>query len=361
MSNPSGIRVLVVDDSAVVRQSLRTLLGRDRAIGLVETAVNGEVALQKIQRLDPDVITLDVEMPVLDGLATLEKIMKLSPRPVIMLSGHTFEGADKTLRALELGAADFIQKPGGNLAGSPEAIARALLAKIKAVAGKRRRPPAATVARAHAAKPRVEAVRPPRPASRSIGGKRVSVVAIGASTGGTEALRALLTQLPADFPAAVLVVQHMPEGFTRAFARRLDEQCAIAVKEASHRDLVVPGRALVAAGNHHLVAHSEAGLAFVELSRRPKESGHRPSVDVLFRSVAACFRERALAVLLTGMGRDGAAGMAEVDGVGGATIAQDEASSVVYGMPRAAVESGAAQVVASLRDIPTLVRRIATG
>ncbi|MCC6525356.1 MAG: chemotaxis response regulator protein-glutamate methylesterase [Polyangiaceae bacterium] len=338
------MRVLVVDDSAVVRRSLERILGEDPEIGRVDTAASGAIALRKLERFDPDLVTLDLEMPGLDGLATLRQLMQRAPRPVILLSAHSAAGAARTLEALEEGALDFVQKPGGLTSESIAQVAPVLVAKVKALARRRRAAP--TVARGKVAR-----LAMPRSG-------QVDVVAIGASTGGTEALRAILGGLPADFPAGLVLVQHMPAGFTAAFARRLDELSALEVKEAAHRDLVRPGRALLAPGHSHMVVRREDGVGFVELDRRPAVGGHRPSVDVLFESTLEAYGARTLGVLLTGMGRDGARGLCAIRQAGGTTLAQDEASSVVFGMPKAAIQAGGAVHVLGLGDIAPALRRL---
>lgn len=366
MSKQRRISVLVVDDSPLVRKVIRELLEADPAIGVVETAPDGRLALRKVAKLQPDVVTLDVEMPHMDGIATLRHIMKSDPRPVLMLSAHTTRGAEQTMRALELGAVDFIPKPTGRLTRDILQVGDELVRKVKAVACRhpQRRSgstreggskPAAASGTAGAPSPRVL---PPLPAEAS--GPH-DLIVIGASTGGTHAIRAILTTLPADLAARVLVVQHMPEGFTRSFARRLDELSAIDVKEADHHDMARLGRVLVAPGHSHMVARTSEIGDYVELLGSELVNGHRPSVDVLFESAAAAFGPRAVGVLLTGMGRDGATGLGALRAAGALTIAQDEASCVVFGMPRAAIKEGAAQVVAELTAIPDLLIQAVRG
>ena len=356
------IRVLVVDDSPVVRQVVRALLEEDPAIGAVETAASGNLALRKIQKFDPDVVTLDVEMPMVDGIATLSTIMRTAPRPVIMLSAVTQSGAAKTVEALELGAVDFIPKPAGRLSRDIASVGSELRHKIRAVAGLAerwarqrskagRRPVTLSESVRRTLQARVDAAQP-----------AVDVVAIGASTGGTEAIRKVLVGLPADFPASIVVVQHMPEGFTRSFAARLNELSKIEVKEASTRDVLRPGRALLAPGHRHMVTRQGEYGGFVELNALPPVSGHRPSVDVLFQSVAETYGGRAIGVLLTGMGRDGADGMKLLKQGGAMTIAQDAGSCVVFGMPRMAIQEGGASLVANIADIgEILIRSVAGG
>ncbi|HZQ91745.1 MAG TPA: chemotaxis response regulator protein-glutamate methylesterase [Terriglobales bacterium] len=331
------VRVLVVDDSALMRKFIPELLAGDPAIEVAGTAMDGAFALRKIEELKPDVVTLDLEMPRMSGIETLREIMRRRRLPVIVVSAHSTEGATATLNALALGAVDFIAKPENVTAGMGE-IAADLVRKIKAAA-QIESPPALRLPDAvRAASPR----RPRPDASR----RPDRVVAIAASTGGPNALQFVLAQLPADLPAALLVVQHMPEGFTEMFARRLNETCALEVKEAQSGDLLLAGRVLVCPGNRHLRVRRMSLGDVVALGDDLKIGGHRPSANALFQSVAETFGPRAMAVLLTGMGEDGAEGMGAVKTAGGLTIAQDEKSCVVYGMPKAAIERGfAARVV----------------
>jgi two-component system chemotaxis response regulator CheB len=331
------IRVLVVDDSALMRQVLGTLLGRDPAIEIVGTACDAYVARDKIRELKPDVLTLDVEMPRMDGLAFLEKLMRARPMPVVMVSSLTEAGCATTLRALELGAVDFVTKPTVDLREGMAEVAAAIIEKIKiaAAARVRQRVPAAPML------PYARGVA--RPAARSAG----QVIAVGASTGGTEALRQFLGALPVDAPG-VVVVQHMPEGFTRAFAERLDQLCTVRVKEAADGEPVLMGHALIAPGNQHMRLAREGTTYQVRLSSDPPVNRHRPSVDVLFNSCATEAHGHAVGVLMTGMGDDGARGLLAMRKAGARTLAQDEESCVVFGMPKAAVELGAAGEVLPL-------------
>ena len=333
------LRVLVVDDSALMRKLIPQLLARDSSIQVVGTAMDGTFAVSKIADLKPDVVTLDLEMPRMDGLSALREIARTHRVPVIVVSAHTTQGASATFKALSLGAVDFVAKPSGGSPTDIEPIASELIAKIKAAA--------------HAQVPSVSP-RPWFPAPRAE--KHASthrttpsrVIAIGISTGGPNALQYLLSQLPAEFPGTLLIVQHMPEGFTEMFARRLDESCAIEVKEARSGDLLIAGRALICPGNRHLKIRRMPLGPVAVLGDEERVNGHRPSADVLFRSVAQEFGPRAVAVLMTGMGEDGAEGMGAVQAAGGLTMAQSAESCVVYGMPRAAIERGYATRVVSL-------------
>lgn len=345
MSEP--IRVLVVDDSALMRKLIPQILEREPSIKVVGTAMDGEFALKKIEELKPQVVTLDLDMPRMNGMETLRQITRHHHVPVIILSALSTKGANATFKALALGALDFVTKPtaDGTKSRLLQQIAADLISKIKVAAqsnGGKTLPhePALNVEGARVRKP---------PNRRKEAATRV--VAIGVSTGGPNALQYLLAKLPGDFPGAIVVVQHMPEGFTEMFARRLDESSALEVKEARSGDLLTAGRVLVSPGNRHMKVRRMPLGDVVVLSDDPKVNGHRPSVDVLFRSVAEEFGPSAIAVLMTGMGDDGAEGMAAVKAAGGLTIAQDEDSSVVYGMPKAAIERGHASRVVSLETL----------
>jgi two-component system chemotaxis response regulator CheB len=323
------VRVLVVDDSALMRKLIPQILQTDASIEVVGTAMDGSYGLRKIEELKPQVVTLDLEMPGMGGLDMLKEIMRRHRLPVIVVSSHSTEGASVTLKALSLGAFDFVAKPQDVAQRMPE-VAHELIAKIKAAAQSR--------AVAVSPLPHIER-RSSKPAFE-LKQRPTRVVAIGISTGGPQALQYLLPQLPADFPAALLVVQHMPEGFTDMFARRLNEICAISVKEAQSGDLLLAGRALIAPGNRHLKVKRLPLDHVAVLTDEPKMNGHRPSADVLFQSVAQEFADKSIAVLMTGMGDDGARGLGLIKDAGGLTIAQSENSCVVYGMPKAAIERG---------------------
>lgn len=343
------VRVLVVDDSALMRKLIPQIIERDPSIQVVGTAMDGEFALKKIAELQPNVITLDLEMPRMGGQETLKEIMRRYGLPVIVVSSHSTEGASSTFKALSHGAFDFVTKPKDAASAHMEAIANELITKIKVAADTR-------VPRAGIPLPQYQMDTPLRPVKfsagfvkpRSAGGVPTKIVAIGVSTGGPNAVQYLLSQMPSDFPAAIVIVQHMPEGFTEMFARRLDECCAIEVKEAHSGDLLTAGRALICPGNRHMRVKRMPLGDIVVLSDEDKVNGHRPSVDLLFRSAAADFGSMSIAVLMTGMGDDGADAMGEVKACGGLTIAQSEDSCVVFGMPKAAIERGFATRVVSL-------------
>jgi two-component system chemotaxis response regulator CheB len=344
------IRVLVVDDSALMRKMIPHILASDPEIEVVGTAMDGVFALKKIAALHPDVITLDVNMPRMDGLETLRHIVEDFGTPSIIVSSVTVKDADLTLQALEIGAFDFVAKPQDAISLHMGDIRNALIQKIKAAYFnpiarlKIRRPPPVAKERQRA-EPRRIGTKPAPSKSPA-----ESVLAIGASTGGPNALSYLLPQLPQDFPAAILVVQHMPAGFTEMFAKRLDSICKIRVKEAEDGDLVLPGRALIAPGNRHLKIKKLPLGTVAVLSDTSPVNGHRPSVDVLFRSAASEYGSKTTGVIMTGMGSDGAQGIGEIKEKGGITVAQDEDSCVVFGMPKAAIEKN------YVTDIVTLDR-----
>ncbi|MFB3813889.1 MAG: chemotaxis response regulator protein-glutamate methylesterase [Terriglobales bacterium] len=336
------VRVLVVDDSALMRKLIPQIIERDTAIQVVGTAMDGEFALKKIEELKPQVVTLDLEMPRMDGMETLRAITRRHRLPVIVVSAHSTQGAASTFKALALGAFDFVAKPKDAASAHMEDIATELINKIKVAAHTRHPSTAIEVA-----------MEPPKVAKPAQQEKtRAShLVAIGVSTGGPNAVQYVLSQLPADFPAAIVVVQHMPEGFTEMFAHRLDESCAIEVKEAQSGDLLLAGRALICPGNKHMKVRRLPLANVVTLTDDPRVNGHRPSVDVLFRSAAREFGAAATGLLMTGMGEDGADGLGEIKKAGGMTIAQSEDSCVVYGMPKAAIERGHALRVVPLDAI----------
>jgi two-component system chemotaxis response regulator CheB len=337
------IRVLVVDDSAVMRQMLTDLLSRDPQIEIVGTAADAYIARSKIVKLAPDVLTLDVEMPRMDGLTFLEKLMRAHPMPVVMVSSLTQRGGETTLRALELGAVDFVPKPSPDvIARMPEVIPQ-ILEKIKAAGDARPRPALRTVP---------APVQPPRAVIRrrppADGPGRIIV--LGASTGGTEAIREFLGELPPDAPGMV-IVQHMPEKFTRIFADRCNGLGAVRVKEAEDGDRVLQGHVLIAPGNYHMRLRRNGPGYAVSVDQSPPVNRHRPSVDVLFFSAAEVAGGNAVGVILTGIGADGARGLLEMKRAGARTIAQDEATCVVFGMPREAIAMGAVDHVLPMSKI----------
>jgi two-component system chemotaxis response regulator CheB len=343
------IRVMVVDDSAVMRKLISNLLARDSEIEVIATAIDGDFALSKIEQLRPDVVTLDVEMPRMDGLTTLDHIVSKYRLPVVMLSSFTERGAAATMQALEMGAVDFVCKP--KVAAQIGDLADELISKVKAAA---RSDVAALNLRlgnpvSKKAKPQPAMTQP----------DSAQILAIGASSGGPHALRYLLPRLPGDFAAPILIVQHLPEAFTRMLARWLDEMCAVEVKEATAGELALPGRAYIAPARSHMKVKKVTHGTEIQLERSVPVSGHMPSVDVLFASVAESFGAAATAVIMTGMGSDGAAGLGDVRRTGGYTIAQDEESCSVFGMPRVAIQRGFAKKVLALADIaPHLISRI---
>jgi two-component system chemotaxis response regulator CheB len=332
----SPVRVLVVDDSAVMRQLLSSLLAEDPEIEVVGTAPDPLIARDRIKALNPDVLTLDVEMPHMDGVSFLRKIMSLRPMPVVMISTLTQAGAEVTLEALEIGAVDFIAKPVTNVAQELAAIADDLRAKVKTAARTR--------VGVHRAAPA------PRPQQQKFVSSGDKIVLIGASTGGVEALKVVLMGLPEDCPP-ILITQHMPPRFTAAFAGRLNRECAMTVSEARHGDVVEHGHVYIAPGSHHLELVKHGSGFACALNDAPAVSGHRPSVDVLFRSAVRTAGPKAVGVILTGMGKDGAEGLAELRRAGAMTIGQDEATSLIYGMPRVAFERGGVAKQCSLSHV----------
>jgi two-component system chemotaxis response regulator CheB len=347
-----AIKVLIVDDSALVRKLLGEMLGRDREIEVVGAAADPFAAREKIKQLNPDVITLDVEMPRMDGITFLENLMRLRPMPVVMVSSLTQRGAEVTLRALELGAVDFVAKPKIDIAGSLAGYADELIAKVKAAAIARvgSRSLSVRTATLHVDPRRsADAVLP------AVAAKRVlrttdRIVAIGASTGGTEAIREILSVLPPDAPA-IVISQHIPAAFSKPFADRMNQTSAMSVCEAQDGQHILPGHVYIAPGDRHLLIERDGARYVCRLSDGPAVNRHRPSVDVMFRAMAQNVGPNATGVLLTGMGDDGARGLKEMMEAGAYTIAQDEASSVVWGMPGTAVRLGAAHQVLPLHRI----------
>jgi len=335
-----GIKVLIVDDSATARAVLSDILSKDPDISSVETAVDAYVARDKILKSKPDVICLDVEMPRMDGITFVKKLMQFMPLPVVMVSSLTQKGAKTTLDALEAGAIDFVAKPHSNIYDGSDEIREELLAKVKSAAR---------------AKIQIKSTDTPpiKPLTYhgALSETTQKIVAIGASTGGTEALKDILIQHPRNSPG-IIIVQHMPANFTGQFAQRLNSLCQVEVKEAKNGDSVSIGQVLIAPGDLHMVLRRSGHRYYVQLGGGEKVSGHRPSVDVLFNSVAKCAGANAVGVILTGMGSDGAKGMRNMHNVGAKTIGQDEKSCVVYGMPKVAYDLGGVDIQTSLQNIP---------
>ena len=355
------IRVLVVDDSAFMRKVLTDLFKGESDFEVVDVARNGAEAIEKILQHSPDVVTLDIEMPVLDGLAALEKIMAVKPTPVIMVSSLTQSGAEATIKALSLGAVDFVAKSAGPISRIDD-IASELLQKCRAVKGitgvrlmSATKPavkpvilkPAAPIQAAP-----VASVAKPQPAvaakTMDIQGMSDWIVAIGTSTGGPRALQEVLTQLPGNLPCPSIVVQHMPPGFTKSLSDRLNSLCKLTVKEAEDNDRLVAGTVFVAPGDYHLTLRRDAGGTFIKLNKEPAIGGLRPAVDPMMVSVSEIYGAKTVGVILTGMGHDGAKGMQAIKRMKGLTIAEDQSTAVVFGMPKAAIEAGVVDIVLPL-------------
>ncbi|MBV1776714.1 chemotaxis response regulator protein-glutamate methylesterase [Burkholderiaceae bacterium DAT-1] len=339
------IKVAIVDDSALIRHLLSEIVNRTEDMEVVGTAADPHIARELIRNTNPDVVTLDIEMPHMDGLAFLEKIMRLRPMPVIMISTLTEAGSEAAIRAFELGAFDVIAKPKADVVRGIEAYADDLVDKIRAAAKVKPKKLIAPIPAKQLSEDSAQQKRArPRLASSD------TIIAIGSSTGGTEALRTVMEGMPADSPA-ILMTQHMPEAFTKSFARRLDGISRLSVKEAEHGDVVIPGHGYLAPGHSHMLIVRKNGQYVIQLSDAEPVNRHRPSVDVLFDSVAKCAGKHALGVILTGMGKDGARGMLEMHKAGAWTVAQDEASCVVFGMPREAIQLGGVTEVEPLTKI----------
>jgi len=346
------IRVLVVDDSALVRSLLTRILGEDRDIEVVGAAADAFVARDKIKALRPDVLTLDVQMPRMDGLQFLRNLMRLRPMPVVMCSSLTAHGAEVTLAALELGAVDFITKPQIDLEHELSAYAGELIEKVKAAATARVRPlvDEADPVSGPSSTPTAGQARRPPGTRGSASQTSDHIIAIGASTGGTEAIRQVLSRLPADCPG-VVIAQHIPRAFSQQFATRMDGCSALSVQEASDGALIQPGRAYIAPGDRHLLVERDGSHYRCRLRDEAPINRHRPSIDLLFTSMARELGEKGIGVILTGMGADGARGLQQMRANGAYTLAQDEASSVVWGMPGAAVALGAVDRVVPIEQI----------
>ncbi len=352
------VRVLVVDDSAVVRQVLTDVLESDSMIEVIDTAADPFIAANKLKKEAPDVITLDIEMPRMDGVTFLQKIMTQHPIPVVICSSLAEEGCETTLKALEYGAVDIITKPKVGVKEFLEESGIIICDSVKAAANARVKKLSARnrgrVKELKVSKKLTADAVLAKPKSNAMIRTTEKIVAVGASTGGTEALRIFLESLPRDCPG-IVIVQHMPENFTRAFAERLNGLCAIEVKEAVDRDTVLRGRALIAPGNKHTLLKRSGAKYFVQVKAGPLVSRHRPSVDVLFRSAAKYAGSNVIGVIMTGMGDDGARGMFEMKEAGAFNIAQDEESCIVFGMPQEAIKRGAVDKVISLEGITSAV------
>jgi two-component system chemotaxis response regulator CheB len=342
------IKVLIVDDSALIRSVMREIVSSQPDMEVVGVAPDPIAARDLIKRTNPDVVTLDIEMPKMDGLDFLEKLMRLRPTPVVMVSSLTERGSEITLRALELGAIDFVTKPKLSIQSGMRDYAETIAEKIRtAAAAQLNQPPPRTVLPDSATGEVLPELRNPLASSEKL-------IIIGASTGGTATIRDFLLQMPTDCPG-ILITQHMPEGFTRSFARRLNEICAISVCEATTGERIVPGHAYIAPGNWHLTLARSGADYITRLDQADPVNRHRPSVDVLFHSAAKHAGRNAVGVIMTGMGKDGAAGMLAMRKAGAYNFAQDEASCVVFGMPREAIAIGAVHEIATLQDLPAKV------
>jgi two-component system chemotaxis response regulator CheB len=339
------IKVLIVDDSALIRSVMSEIISHQSDMQVVGVAPDPLVARELIKQTNPDVLTLDVEMPKMDGLDFLEKLMRLRPMPVVMVSSLTERGSEITMRALELGAVDFVTKPKISIQSGMREYAELIADKIRAAAKARIKP--RTLSPAGGPPTALPALRNPLTSSEKL-------IIVGASTGGTEAIREFLMQMPSDCPG-ILIAQHMPEGFTTSFARRLDSLCKISVREAAGEERILPGHAYIAPGHSHLLLARSGANYVTKIEQSEPVNRHRPSVDVLFRSAAKAAGKNAVGVILTGMGKDGAQGMVEMKAAGAYNFAQDEASCVVFGMPREAIALGGTHEVGALTDLPGMV------
>ena len=349
----SVISVVVIDDSAFMRKALSTMLEKDPEIQVVATARDGEEGLEMVRRHNPHVVTLDIEMPRMDGLTALRHIMMEMPRPVLMVSSLTSEGAEATLKALELGAVDFIPKQLSKVSLDIVKIEENLRAKVKEIAHRKVRMPLTRRPLAHAAgeTPRAMAA-PAAPLARPTAGRLTrDVVAIGVSTGGPPAVQKVLAALPKDFPTGILIAQHMPAAFTGPFAKRLDGSCQISVKEAETGDKVLPGTCFVAPGGKHITLNGKPGALEILICEQPAEALYKPSANVLIGSVAERMGKRALGVILTGMGNDGMEGVRALKEKGGRALAQSDATCVVYGMPKAIVDAKLADEIVDIDNM----------
>ncbi len=336
------IKVLVVDDSAFMRKMLSDIFKNDSNFTVVDMARNGKDAIEKVKKYQPDVVTMDVEMPVMNGIEALEVIMRENPLPVIMISSLTHEGAEATLRALSLGAVDFVTKAGGSIS-SISTIQEEIIEKCKNAV----KANVQVFKRGESLidKPLTVAIQPSTMRSAE------KIVAIGTSTGGPRALQEVITRLPANLSCGVVIVQHMPPGFTKSLADRLNSLSAITVKEAEQNDIICPGMVFIAPGNYHMILEKEGSKTVIKLNQNVPIGCHRPAVDPMFESVARVYGNRAIGVILTGMGRDGAKGLLMIKQAHGYTIAEDQSTAVIFGMPKSAIDIGAAEKVVALPNI----------
>jgi len=355
------IRVLIVDDSALVRQVLTSIFAQTPDIEVVGSAPDPYIAREKIKQFNPDVLTLDVEMPRMDGVTFLGNLMRLRPMPVVMVSSLTVAGAEVTLRALEYGAVDFVAKPKLDIAEGLAEYAEEIVAKVRTAAGARVRPLERRVLRAPAGDPMerlsADAVLSRKPAPRPIPAA-FPIIAIGASTGGTEAIKEVLAELPSDLPAAIVVSQHIPAAFSQSFARRVDGITALRVSQADDGQTLLPGHVYIAPGDRHLLVERSGSRYQCRLNDGAPVNRHKPSVDVMLRALVQSAGGNSIGVILTGMGSDGAEGMGELRAAGGTVIAQDEKSSVVWGMPGEVVKRGFADEVLALARIGARLEEI---
>ncbi|MBP2662570.1 MAG: cheB 2 [Firmicutes bacterium] len=343
------IKVLIVDDSVFMRKLLGDLFAGEADFSVIDTARNGKDAIDKANRLKPDLITLDIEMPVVDGLKALETIMSECPTPVVMISSLTQAGANATLRALELGAVDFVAKTAGPISNIAE-IRTEILTKCRAAV------------RANVLQLTKRQITTTMPALKqsyapASGAPEERIIAIGTSTGGPRALQEVITKIPGSIPCGIVIVQHMPPGFTKSLAERLNSLSSVTVKEAEHNDVVRPGLVLIAPGDYHMLLEREGGKVVVKLNQNPPVGGHRPAVDPLFEAVARIFGSRAIGVILTGMGHDGTIGIQAIKRQNGQTIAEDQSTAVVFGMPKSAIEAGVVDRVAPITGITAEILR----
>lgn len=354
------VKVVVVDDSAFMRKAIQTMLEKDPEIRVVGIARNGQEGLDLIRKLDPDVVTMDIEMPVMDGLTALRHVMMEMPRPVLMVSSLTTEGAEATLKAMELGAVDFIPKQLSKVSLDIIKIEKELQGKVKSVAGRRLR--GSGLLRARGPEPARAAAAPgahapvERLASRPAAGAKRDVVAIGVSTGGPPAVQKVLAMLPADLPAGILIAQHMPAAFTGPFAKRLDGVSPLTVKEAENGERFAQGTVYISPGGKHLRIEQRGAALTVVVGEEPREALYKPSANELMQSVGAVVGRRALGVILTGMGYDGREGVKALKEHGGRALAQSDATCVVYGMPKAIVDAGLADEIVDIDDMALAIQ-----